>query len=253
MPGTGGSDDTEAGSEEGNTPSVPDHPITFPEEPEVTSPAQSPTSEQSAIIEKILVNSIGNSAYSGNGALIVDAAEEYAKENPSKGDSDRLREVKDYTYGDVSISGWFTIPDGTFSTPSDIAPCDLVFSISSESGASKGKLEMSLEQETFIFTEDITDYIPEGENCVDKINSGFVYHNMDSTSFRIIMSAEFEDNGSHSIYYSQEAELLNQETGKADDEGALCILDEANIDYVLFGLDNAAPIPPDQMIIMQSR
>ncbi len=235
---------TEDGNEEENTPPSPDYTITFPEEPEITGPAQSPTAEQSAMIERILVNSIGNSAYNGNAYLITDAAEEYAKENPSKGENDKLREVKDYTYGDVRISGWFTIPSsGTFDTPPDIAPCNLNFSISSDSGISEGRLTLSIEQQTLLFAEDITNYIPQGENCVSKINKGFVYQNMDSTSLLVIMTADFEDNGEkHSIYYKQEPKLLDQATGEID-EGALCILDEKTIDYVLLGFDNSVPEP----------
>ena len=237
-----GADD---GNEE-NTPTLPEYTITFPEEPEITGTVQAPTAEQSAIIERILANSIGNSAYLGNAYLICDAAEEYAKENPSKGENDKLREVKDYKYGDVRISGWFTIPSGkTFDTPQDIAPCNLNFSISSESGISNGKLTMSIEQETLIFAEDITDYIPQDENCVNKINKGFVYLNTDPKAFLTIITADFEYNEeNYSIYYKQEPKLLDQETGEID-EGALCILDEDNIDYVLFGLENSPePVLP---------
>lgn len=129
---------TEDGNEEENTPTLPDYTITFPEEPEITGSAQSPTAKQSAMIERIIVNSMVNN---GNAYLIVDAAEEYAKENPSKGENDKLREVKDYTYGNVRISGWFTIPSGEiFDTPPYIAPCNLNFSISSETGISKVKI-----------------------------------------------------------------------------------------------------------------
>ena len=236
-------DGTEEGDEDSKPP-FPDYTITIPGEPEVTEPVQIPTEKQSALIEKILVNSLGNSAYADNAYLVVDAAAEYAKENPSKGENDKLREVKDYTYGNVRISGWFTIPsDATFDTPADIAPCSLNFSISSESGISKGKLTMSIEQQTLIFAEDITDYIPQCESCVDKINEGFVYQNMDSTSLLVIMTADFEDDGKkHSLYYRQEPKLVDAETGEVD-EGALCILDDENIDYVLFGFDNAVPEP----------
>ena len=235
---------TEDGNEGENTPTLPDYTITFPEEPEITGTAQAPTAEQSDIIERILINSMGSSAYSGNAYLVTEAAEEYAKENPSKGADDKLREVTDYTYGDVRISGWFTIPaNGSFETPSDIAPCNLNFSISSATGISKGKLTMSIDQKSLIFAEDITDYIPQGENCVDKINEGFVYQNMDSTSLLVIMTADFEDDGKkHSLYYRQEPKLVDAETGEVD-EGALCILDDENIDYVLFGFDNSVPEP----------
>lgn len=65
---------------------------------------------------------------------------------------------------------------------------------------------------------------------------------MDSSSFLTIISADFEDNGNHNIYYKQEPKLIDQETGEID-EGALCILDEENIEYVLFGFDNDKPVP----------
>ena len=223
--------------------SMPDYTITFPEKPGISGTAQPPTEMQSELITRILANSIGNSAYGGNASLVLDAAEEYAKENPSKDRNDRLREVSDYMYRDVCISGWFTIPEGSFDTPADIGPCDLDFSISSEAGKSRGRIAMGIEQKTLIFAEDVVNYIPQGEGCVSRISEGFVYLNMDPTSLHVIIAAGFEDNGKpHSIYYEQKSNPSDQESGEFGGD-SLCILDEANIDYVLFGFDTGAPMP----------
>ncbi len=227
--------------EEGGNPLPPDYEITLPEEPEITTPATAPSEEQSVLLERIM-NSLGNMALTGYSSDVTDAMKEYAKENPAKNDDDRLREIESYTHEDTTISGWFTIPsEGTITTPPDAAPLDISFSVDSGSGKAEGCITMSHTSESMIIAMNIYNHIPSGEDAVESISKGFIYQNMDSTSMKVIITADFMDNGhKHTLYYRQEPKLIDQETGELD-EGALCILDDENIEYVLFGFEDSTP------------
>ena len=59
----------------------------------------------------------------------------------------------------------------------------------------------------------------------------------------VVMTADFEDStGNHTLYYKQQPSF--KENMEATDEDALCILDDNNLDYVLFGLDSSIPSYP---------
>ena len=220
-----------------------DYEIILPEEPAVTTPVSAPSETQAALMERI-TNSLGNEALAEYSGDIAGAIREYAKENPARNDDDRLREIESYTYGDATISGWFMIPsEGPITTPFEAAPMDISFSADSDSGKAEGCITMSLTEESIIFAMDISSYVPSGENTVESISNGFIYQNMDSTLQKVIITADFMDEGhKHTLYYRQEPRLIDQETGEMD-EGALCILDDENIGYVIFGLENSHPIP----------
>ena len=71
---------------------------------------------------------------------------------------------------------------------------------------------------------------------------------MDEKSFIAEFKADFitYDGIPHTLLYTQEP-TLDEDSGEFN-EGAVCILDEANVDYVLFGFEDDVPTPGIEII-----
>lgn len=213
-----------------------DYTINLPDEPTVTTQARMPSAEEQSCLENVILTSLQYAVNDMQEALLR-AMLEYSKENPSRNEYDTLREVDYYTCNGMSISGWYHIPfDNDFSDLGQTSPMDISFS----SDNMKGKVTLS--DNGTIVAVAISDYAS-SENETTHIENGYVYMNTGRYLTHVAMTADFIDStGSHSLYYRQQPEY--SEDMEIIDENALCILDDNNLDYVLFGLDSSIPTYP---------
>lgn len=199
-----------------------------------------------SIIEYSLQEAVQTAGY-----ITADCMREYAKRNPPKPSEEQICETDSFQYESTEISGWFTVPeDGVIENPGSTVPMNIDFSISGTEHSPDCRITgtITISSIGMIVDMEISDYEPSNPEGVMSIDTGSIYMNMDEKSFIAEFKADFitYDGIPHTLLYTQEP-TLDEDSGEFN-EGAVCILDEANVDYVLFGFEDDVPIPGIEII-----
>ena len=202
-----------------------------PEMPEAEGPVSAPSSEESALLDAIIENSLQAAINDTCYPALMDAMAEASKINPPL--PGEACKVDDFKYGPAVISGSFIIEDD-----GDIPYMNIDFKI--EDGyLIKGSLAYS--NLGTVYDIYISDYEPGNPDGVDLIDSGRIYMNTDSDSFIASFSASITDDGkAHSLEYYQVDER-DVEGNIA--EKVVCILDDHNLSYILFAFTGSSMVP----------
>ena len=202
-----------------------------PEMPEAEGPVSAPSSEESALLDAIIENSLQAAINDTCYPALMDAMAEASKINPPL--PGEACKVDDFKYGPAVISGSFIIEDD-----GDIPYMNIDFKI--EDGY---LIQGSLAYSTLgtVYDIYISDYEPGNPGGVDLIDSGRIYMNTDSDSFIVSFSASITDDGkAHSLEYYQVDER-DVEGNIA--EKVVCILDDHNLSYILFAFTGSSMVP----------